>query len=98
VKQITGQYKTNEALLPFNGEAKLLIAEFSEFTIKWIPRGDNLVADELARGSLGGVPFSDERKMIIEGARVSDSSNEGKNWVKGEKWRKKFKLPNQELQ
>lgn len=56
VNQVNREWETtNPALLPLRTQAEELLAQFKDWSIKWIPRKQNRRADELGRGvmSLG---------------------------------------------
>lgn len=55
VRQIKGEYKTKHpALLPFNTEARELLALFASYSIEHIPRERNRDADSLAKKAISG--------------------------------------------
>jgi ribonuclease HI len=53
VKQLNGEYKVkNEGLKPLYRKAKELIAKIGSVEVKYIPRGNNKVADALANKAI----------------------------------------------
>jgi ribonuclease HI len=48
--QVLGKYRLrSEGLRPYLEEAKRLMGDFSSFSVKYIPREDNRIADKLAK-------------------------------------------------
>lgn len=55
VRQLKGEYKVkNEGLRPLFQQAVLTLAKFREYTIDYIPREQNSVADALANRAIDG--------------------------------------------
>ena len=50
VKQVNGEWKTkNPALQSLRTQAEELLAQFQDWSVEWIPRKENRLADELGR-------------------------------------------------
>ena len=53
VRQMAGEYKVrSERLLPYHAHLVRLVGEFSEVRFEWIPREENVRADELSKEAL----------------------------------------------
>lgn len=70
VKQINGQYRVkNEGLKPLHEYVMLLLAGFSSYTVKHIPREYNTEADRLANQAI--------KKRVAVGNSVLSDKDEG---------------------
>lgn len=56
VRQVTGEYRTNEKLTPYLDEVRELLFLFSDVSFEHILRGENENADKLAADALEGNP------------------------------------------
>ena len=54
LRQLEGRYAVRKAeLRPLHEQASRLLAQFSSFTLEWVPRLQNSGADEAARAAIG---------------------------------------------
>lgn len=55
LRQLSGQYKVKDASLrTLHAQAKALMAELGEVKLEWVPREENVEADELSKAAAEG--------------------------------------------
>ncbi len=54
LRQLSGQYKVRKAeLAPLHAEAAKLLSRFASHRLEWVPREQNLMADEASKKAIG---------------------------------------------